>query len=196
MPAVVLIGDSIRMGYQDTVRRELAGAAQVWAPEENGAHTVNVLVHLVPWVFARKPDLVHVGAGLHDLKTVAFGERENLVPLEGYRRNVRLILRLVRERAGAQVIWATTTPVQEAKHNAAHANWKDFQRYAADVAAYNEAARAVCGELGVPVNDLYAVATEAGLERVQAPDGVHFTAEGYALLGRAVAASCRAALGA
>jgi lysophospholipase L1-like esterase len=196
MPTIVLIGDSIRMGYQETVRQELAGAAEVWGPPENGQHTVNVLAHLHPWVFVRKPDLVHVNAGLHDLKTVAFEERENLVPLEAYRRNVRTILRLIRDRAGARVIWALTTPVQEARHRAAHSRARDFVRYAADVAAYNEAARAVCADLGVPVNDLHAAALEAGLERVQGEDGVHFRPEGCQVLGRAVAAGIRAALGA
>ena len=33
---VVLIGDSIRMGYQPFVTEALAGEAEIWAPEENG----------------------------------------------------------------------------------------------------------------------------------------------------------------
>ena len=34
LPLVVLIGDSIRMGYQDHVASQLAGRAEVWVPEE------------------------------------------------------------------------------------------------------------------------------------------------------------------
>ena len=36
MKSVILIGDSIRLGYQGVVRQELAGTAQVWGPAENG----------------------------------------------------------------------------------------------------------------------------------------------------------------
>ena len=36
MKAVILIGDSIRMGYQETVREQLGGRAGVWGPAENG----------------------------------------------------------------------------------------------------------------------------------------------------------------
>ena len=75
---VVLIGDSIRMGYQDHVVSQLAGRAEVWAPEENGGDSRNVLAHLDQWVFVRQPDLVHVNCGLHDLKR-AFGA-ESAVP--------------------------------------------------------------------------------------------------------------------
>lgn len=41
IPEIVLIGDSIRMGYEPVVRAALAGRATVWGPETNGGHTVN-----------------------------------------------------------------------------------------------------------------------------------------------------------
>ena len=50
LPLIVLIGDSIRMGYQDHVASELAGRAEVWVPEENGGDSRNVLAHLDQWV--------------------------------------------------------------------------------------------------------------------------------------------------
>lgn len=56
---VVLIGDSIRMGYEDTVRRELGDAAEVWTPAENGGTSRNVLEHLEEWIISRSPDVVH-----------------------------------------------------------------------------------------------------------------------------------------
>ena len=195
MTQVVLIGDSIRMGYQQTARAELSDVAEVWGPEENGAHTANVLVHLHLWVLRRRPDLVHINAGLHDLKTICYEGRENVVPLAHYRENVAAILRTVRERCpAAKLIWALTTPVNERKARAAHERARDFCRYEADVAAYNQAAAEVAGELGVPVNNLFSVVVDAGQERIQQPDGVHFTPEGYALLGRAAAQAIRAQL--
>ena len=58
-----------------------------------------------------------------------------------------------------------------------------------EVAAYNAAAVRVAGELGVPVNDLHAVIMAAGRDELLTQDGVHFTAEGSRLLGKAVAAT-------
>ena len=181
LPLVVLIGDSIRMGYQDQVVNQLAGRAEVWAPKENGGDSRNVLAHLDQWVFARQPDVVHVNCGLHDLKR-AFGA-ESAVPLAEYEGNVRQILqRLQRELNGA-VVWATTTPVEETWH---HQN-KGFDRLEADVEAYNAAARAVAVDLGVPIDDLFAVVEREGKARLLTQDGVHFTEEGSQLLGRTVA---------
>jgi len=191
MKQIVLIGDSIRMGYQETVRAELAGVADVWSPEVNGGHTVNVLLHLHAWVGHRKPQILHVNAGLHDIRTLWYGGRELLVPVDFYRRNVRTILTTARDVFGAAVAWALTTPVREENHHRAHARWNDFDRFECDVRTYNEAAREVCADLGVPVNDLHQVAAEAGLDRIQTDDGVHYLPEGSAMLGRAVAGFLR-----
>jgi len=181
LPLVVLIGDSIRMGYQDHVASQLAGRVEIWVPEENGGDSRNVLAHLDQWVLERQPDLVHVNCGLHDLKR-AFGA-ESEVPLDEYESNVRQILqRLQRELDGA-VVWATTTPVDENWH---HQN-KGFDRLEADVETYNAAARAVAENLSVPIDDLFAVVEREGKARLLTQDGVHFTEEGSQLLGRVVA---------
>jgi lysophospholipase L1-like esterase len=88
--------------------------------------------------------------------------------------------------------WASTTPVRDALHHAAHAPHRNFDRFNADVLAYNAAAAEICAGLAVPVNDLYSVAMDAGLEKIQMEDGIHFTPEGCAILGRAVAQFLRA----
>jgi lysophospholipase L1-like esterase len=185
---IVLIGDSIRMGYQETVRESLAGKADFWWPDANGAHSVNVLLHAYSWIQQRGADVVHLNAGLHDIRTVWYGRRDILVPIEHYRRNLRQLLQTARDEYGIRVAWATTTPVRDSLHQKEHAPKRDFDRYNADVLACNAAALEVCAELDVPVNDLYAVAMGAGLDRIQTEDGVHFTDEGSAILGRAVAA--------
>lgn len=195
MNNVILIGDSIRMGYQPFVAQRLAGQAEVWGPEENSSHSTNVLVHLHVWVLHRRIDAettVHVNAGLHDLKTIVYGERESVVPVEHYRRNVRQILETTRRLTPAKVIWALTTPVHDARSHAAHSRGRDFDRHNADVQLYNQAASEVCRELGVPVNDLYSKVMAAGLEQVQSNDGVHYTPEGYQMLADAVVAALRA----
>ena len=186
MKRVILIGDSIRMGYQDTVREELASVAEVWTPEQNGGTTQNVLEHLNEWAVATQPDVVHVNCGLHDLRK-EFGAAESAVPLKDYEMNVQSIVRLVRAATDATVIWALTTPVNQERH---HAN-KPFDRFEADVDAYNAAARRVAEELDVPVNDLFQVIMDAGRDEMLVQDGVHFKPDGSKILGQAVAAFVR-----
>ena len=132
LPRVILIGDSIRMGYQHIVAARLAGRAVVWGPMENGGNSANVLAHLEAWALSRPADLVHINCGLHDLRH-EFGSDANVIPLAQYVLNVRLILSRLREASDAQIVWANTTPVNQARH---HSN-KSFDRFEEDVRAYN-----------------------------------------------------------
>ena len=55
---VVLIGDSIRMGYQPGVIDRLKGWADVWGPEQNCRHSIWALDHFQEWVVSHKPDIL------------------------------------------------------------------------------------------------------------------------------------------
>jgi len=183
MKQVVLIGDSIRMGYEPIVRRELDGLADVSGPKDNGRTSRNILDHLDEWVLARSFDVLHINCGLHDLARPR-DTQAPAIPLDRYEQNVREILkRLLDHHRAGKVIWATTTPVNEKWH---HEN-KGFDRHEADVEAYNAAAMKVTAEFGVTVNDLNAVIAKARPAQHLTKDGVPFTAAGYELLGKAVA---------
>ena len=182
MKTIVLIGDSIRMGYQETVRKELADSADVWGPEQNGGTSENVLAHLDEWVIRCHPDVLHINCGLHDLKK-EFGQDTAAVPLSRYADNVRTILTRVKTETESTVVWALTTPVNQDWH---HKN-KSFDRFERDVILYNAAATDICRELDILINDLFATVTSAGRDDLLLPDGVHFKPEGCALLGRRVA---------
>ena len=189
MKSVVLIGDSIRIGYQPTVEQLLGGQAQLWAPQKNGGTSANILAHLDEWVLSRSPDILHLNCGLHDMKT-EFGAPSQGIPPDEYEANLRQIVGGIGKLGSTQLIWAATTPVNEAWHHAR----KPFDRFEADVLAYNAIAHKVVTEHGVPINDLYQVMMDAGRDRQLSPDGVHFTPEGYALLGKASADAIRAYL--
>lgn len=182
MKRVVLIGDSIRIGYQPVVERELADYAQVWAPQANGGTSSNLLRHLDEWILGREADLYHINCGLHDIKRL-FGATENSVPLGEYEKNIEAILRRASARWPGRIVWATTTPVDQIRHH----RRKSFDRFEADVLAYNRAAKRICRKLGIPVNDLFAAVQRAGPRVHLGQDGVHFTPRGYELLGQAVA---------
>jgi lysophospholipase L1-like esterase len=189
MQTVILVGDSIRMGYQTVARIDLHGAAELWAPEQNGGTSTSVLHHLYEWVISRTPDVVHINAGLHDIKR-PFGSTQWAVPLPRYQHNVETILRRLIEETDATVIWAMTTPVNHDWHHVV----KGFDRFEADVVTCNRAAAEVAAELGVRTNDLFSAVMDAGRDRLLREDGVHFTDEGSELLGHRVAGAIRRVL--
>lgn len=189
MKQIILIGDSIRIGYQPTVQKELDSLAQVWGPEDNGRTSEKVLRSLNEWVIERQPDLVHINCGLHDLRR-EFGALDTQVPLAHYRSNVENILRQIREHTRAQIIWATTTPVNQQWH---HTN-RNADRFEADVLSYNLTATEICNRLNIPINDLFSVMMHAGRDNYMKEEGLHFNPAGYELLGHAVAEKIRAYL--
>lgn len=182
MQELILIGDSIRMGYQADVIRELTELADVWAPTQNGGNSANILQHLDEWIISRSPDVVHINCGLHDLRK-DFDTGEPAIPITQYESNLCAFLERILTKANCTAIWATTTPVNETWHH----ERKGFDRLEADVAAYNAIALKVAEDLAIPINDLFGVIMDAGRDSYLTPDGVHFTPEGCALLGKAVA---------
>ena len=185
---VTLIGDSIRIGYQPHITRELSGQAEGWGPDQNGGASANGMADLDNWVLDRRADVVHVNSGLHDLK---LPEGEYQVPLEQYVHNLHEMIDRVRGEFDGQMIWATTTPVMDERHQAV----KHFERHEEDVRRYNEAALAVMESHGVSINDLHETVMEAGVARLLTDDGVHFTDEGYRILANAVADRILTAVG-
>jgi len=182
LPRVLLIGDSISIGYTLPVRALLKGKANVHRIPTNGGPTTNGLANLRHWLGTKKWDVIHFNWGLHDLKIMGDGLRQVEPP--AYEKNLRELVRRLKS-SGATLIWASTTPVPEGKVSPA--------RRSADVPAYNAIARRIMEENGVAVDDLYNFALPR-LAEIQQPANVHFTARGSEALAGPVAASIEAAL--
>ena len=177
LPRVLLIGDSISVGYTPPVRERLKGKANVQRIPENGAFTTFALGKIDAWLGPGKWDVIHMNWGLHDLKIMEGGKHQ--VSLEDYEKNLEaLVARL--KKTGAKLIFATTTPVPDGKVNP--------PRVPADVARFNAAAVKVMQRNGVTVNDLYS-AVLPKLDTLQMPVNVHYKPEGYQFLGEHVAAA-------
>ena len=183
LPKVVLVGDSIRLGYAPVVTRLLSGKATVISVEANGGDSGNVLRNLEEWVIREKPDIVHLNAGLHDLK-VSRQTRQYQVPIDQYEANLRSMAQIIREGTSARLIFASTTPILDERHSLRGA---EFDRFERDVRRYNEVAFRVMEDLGVPVDDLHWIVEKEVTGALLGKDGTHYTPEGYELLGQAVA---------
>lgn len=182
LPRVLLIGDSISMGYTLPTREMLAGKANVHRIPVNGGPTSRGVESLEKWLGDGRWDVIHFNFGLHDLKSDADGKRQ--VPLNEYEKNLRSIVTVLK-KTGAKLIWANTTPVPEGKLNPPRSD--------EDVKRYNEAARAIMDEHGVQMNDLYAFARPR-LAEIQRPVNVHFTDDGSRVLAEQVSAAILHAL--
>ena len=193
MKRVTLLGDSIRMGYQDSVRLELSEFAEVWAPEGNGMHSVHHLFNLA-WYLEQPADVIHFNFGLWDSRRLDRGEEVNAVPVELFIRNLDFILGKVRASTDATLIWATITPILPERYNNRLTKPYNPHREFADSSWYNAAALPILTKHGVRINDLYNYVLENGTEHLICSDGVHFTEEGYKLLGMRVASIIRRVL--
>lgn len=194
LPQVVLLGDSIRIGYCRYVREALFGRADVLFPSENCAYAQRVLRSIDLWKNGQKwrddIALVHWNAGLWDCLHLD-GEGP-LTPLPIYREFIaRIDRRLHHYFPDAKLVFATSTPVIEAGYTEP----SHYFRLNADIEAYNAAAREVLEPLGEGIDDLYAVMAEA--PAAEHSDATHwYTPAGTRRIGEAVLRSIRGALGA
>jgi lysophospholipase L1-like esterase len=186
LPRVLLIGDSISIGYTSRTQDALAGKANVLRIPENAGSTRDGLEKIDRWL-ARRPhwDVIHFNFGLHDLKRQKPGSPnpDQLdvtgtinIPLAEYEANLEALVQRLKQ-TGARLIWASTTPIPEGS----------FGRVRGDEVAYNEAARRVMEKNGVRINDLYACLQPT--EATSFPPGdVHPNDPGKDILARQIAA--------
>lgn len=189
LPRILLIGDSISIGYTVPVRTLLQSKANVHRPRENCSSTKKGLENLDAWLGTGKWDVIHFNWGLHDLKYI--DEKRQLttpdkgkqqVPLADYEKNLRTLVERL-QKTGAKLIWCVTTPVPEGSSG----------RVAGDEVKYNEVALKVMKEKGVAVDDLWAFA-KPQLAKIQLPADVHYSPEGYQELAKHVVAEIEKAL--
>ena len=172
LPRVLLIGDSISMGYTLPVRALLNGEANLHRPRRNCKTTRHGVEGLDTWLGGGSWDVIHFNFGLHDI--VHEEDDRHRVPIDQYAKNLNTLVERLKQ-TGASLIWCTTTPVPDGADN----------RIRGDEILYNAAARDIMQAHGIPINDLYAFALER-LDDIQRPANVHFTPEGSAELARTV----------
>ncbi|MHB1078490.1 MAG: SGNH/GDSL hydrolase family protein [Prosthecobacter sp.] len=175
LPRVLLIGDSISIGYTLPVRKLLEGKANVHRIPTNGGPTKNGVANIAKWLGTSKWDVIHFNWGIHDLKYMPDGKRQ--VEPADYEANLRSLVAALK-KTGAKLIWATTTPIPEGELNP--------PRKFGQVKEYNDIAARVMTENGVAIDDLNAHITPQ-LATMQNPRDVHYTSAGSDYLAKQVA---------
>jgi len=183
LPRVLLVGDSVSIGYTLPVREKLKAKANVHRIPQNGGATEVGLDKMKSWLGDGKWDVIHFNFGLHDAKYSS--ETTQRATREQYVENLRTLIAQMKA-TGAKLIFATTTPVPK---GGVLSPTRKFD----SITARNEIAVKLMQESGVVVDDLYAVALPV-MEKVGRPNDVHFQPEGYEILAKAVAASIESTL--
>lgn len=183
LPRVLLIGDSISIGYTLTVREELEGVANVHRIPANGGPTSRGLASIDKWLGDGKWDLIHFNWGIHDLRHMEDGKRQ--VEPADYEANLRQLVDKL-QATGAKLVWASITPIPEGKLNP--------DRTFGKVPEYNAIAAKVMEEKGVQINDLYSHIMPQ-FDQLHKPADLHYLPEGSVFLGKKVAQEIRASLG-
>jgi len=185
LPKVLILGDSISMGYTNMVRDGLKGKANVVRPKDNCGDTVIGLEKLDAWLGDKDWDVIHFNWGLWDLcyrnpQSKGHGGRDKVngkisVSLADYEKNLDQLVTRMKE-TGAVLIWAHTTLVPEGETG----------RIAGDELKYNEVAGRVMKKHGVGINDLHALSAGFGPEMFTRPGDVHYKPAGSAKLAEQV----------
>ena len=187
---VLLLGDSIRMGYAPHVRELLKERAKVVYPEGNCMFAYYTLRMVWEWTKLvddpKSVDVVHFNNGLWDL-----GQRDGrdcLTPVDVYASTLRRIAKELRHFfPKARIVFATTTPINEKVFCEQHSKGN------AEVERYNAAAMvALAGEVDA-INDMYSFVRKNNVG-CHYEDIVHFKEEGYRMLAGQVVKSISEAM--
>ncbi|WP_019026068.1 SGNH/GDSL hydrolase family protein [Colwellia piezophila] len=193
LPNVLIIGDSISIGYTLGVRELLKGKANVYRPikqqgklPDNGGDTRKGLRSIENWLKTqgvKQWQVIHFNWGLHDLKriTKGMGVKSNdanqpaKLSIKQYAKNLEELVKRL-QLTGAKLIFATTTP---------YPTGVTPSRIPNDAVLYNQAALAVMARHQVQVNDLYNK-IKPNLTTLQQPVNVHFNKQGSQFLAEKV----------
>ena len=176
LPRVLLVGDSITMGYQDKVRQKLKGVCYVDFIATSYALDAKFYNELI-CKFASDSDyrLIHFNQGLH-------GQH---IQKRSYKSRLKKITEKLSKNA--KIVLATSTIVY------AEGNTRLDRVWTKKLKERNDAVYELSAENGYPVDDLYYVSIGIPTDS-RSIDGVHYTDAGYEIFAVAVAESIAANL--
>ena len=182
---VLIIGDSISIGYTPIVQAALAPNITVEHNDGNGGSTVRGVQKVEQWVGTKQWDVILFNFGLHDMVYADSARKYDVVngklavSIEEYKKNLSTIVSKLRETT-ATLIFINTTMVPE---NAAG-------RKVEDPSKYNEAAAEIMKKNGISVIDLYTPSLTIHPQNSK-PGNVHYTQKGYELLAEPIIAKIK-----
>jgi lysophospholipase L1-like esterase len=178
-PKILIIGDSISIGYTPFVEDYFSGKAMVSHNPGNAQHTGTGLKNIEAWVGDENWDIIQFNWGLWDLcyrhtDSKVQGKRDKVrgnitYTLEEYKNNLDSIVSILKNISDARLIFITTTYVPE----------DEAGRFKDDAVKYNKAAKDIMQKQGILVNDIYERSISIHKRYGKGSNDVHYTKEGY-----------------
>ena len=186
-PKILIVGDSISLGYTPYVREDLQGIAEVYHNRGNAQHTGTGLDSIETWIGTKDWDIIQFNWGLWDLcyrhpDSKTQGNRDKVhgtitYMLEDYGKNLDSIVQWMKAKSDAKLIFVTTTYVPE----------DEAGRYQEDAIRYNQLAKRIMEENGVAINDIYEASRRIHRHYGKDSGDVHYLPEGYRALAKEIA---------
>ncbi|UBM58565.1 SGNH/GDSL hydrolase family protein [Marinilongibacter aquaticus] len=178
-PKILIIGDSISIGYTPFVKKTMEPKAEVYHNPGNAQHTGTGLKKIDEWLGDTRWDIVQFNWGLWDLcyrdsDSKEQGNRDKAkgkitFSVEEYAANLDSLVSIIESKTDAKLIFVCTTMVPE----------NEAGRFAKDPQIYNKAAKKIMRKHKVLVNDLYKPSVPIHAEYGKGSNDVHYTPEGY-----------------
>ena len=185
-PKILIVGDSISLGYTPYVREDLQGIAEVYHNRGNAQHTGTGLDSIETWIGTKDWDIIQFNWGLWDLcyrhpDSKTQGNRDKVhgtitYTLEDYGKNLNSIVQWMKAKSDAKLIFVTTTYVPE----------NEAGRYQEDAIRYNQLAKRIMEENGVVINDIYEASRRIHRQYGKDSGDVHYLPEGYRALAKEI----------
>ena len=176
---VMLLGDSIRMNYENAVRQKLGEDFEVVAPAENCRFAKHTLFFLQDYFReCGEVDIVHWNNGLWDSIELYESDGSFTEP-EEYLKYMKLIYRELEKHCN-NIIFASTTSAVEG----------GCGQYSRHIRKINEIIMPFVREKNLMVSDLYAITAGHEAELLQS-DGVHLNEFGIDLCSELIVKNIR-----
>ncbi len=180
---ILIIGDSISIGYTPFVRENLKNIADVSHNLGNAQHTRTGLDSIESWIGNDDWDIIQINWGLWDLcyrhpDSKEQGNRDKIngeitFNIKDYGDNLESIVKLIGKKTNAVIIFVTTTYVPDGEAG----------RFREDAIRYNDVAKRVMESNNIKVNDIYEKSIEIHNNFSKDVNDVHYSKEGYKELG-------------
>lgn len=191
MKRVLLLGDSIRMGYQDYVKDLLKNECEVVYWSDDNGRFVQYSYWQLNQMFKNHGhfDIVHFNNGYWDMNIEPPCD-EPLNPIDEYVAGLQKIVSYVRKQ-NAIPIFANTVPIYFDGSSEDNTGTKASITYKNDwVIYYNQAAENLMKKENVFINDMYSKML-TGPKYYKCPDMLHLTDTGYKECARLAAEAIR-----
>ncbi len=176
---LLIIGDSISIGYTPFVQKNLRNIADVYHNPGNAQHTGTGIDSIETWIGENQYEIIQFNWGLWDLcyrspDSMEQGNRDKIngkltYSVDDYGNNLDLIVKMIRKKSNAELIFVTTTYVPEGEAG----------RFKEDVIKYNEIAKKVMVSNKVKINDIYEKSMMVHHDFGKEMNDVHYLPKGY-----------------